>query len=268
MANKAPVRPIKDIWFATIHHSAVSTPAKNLAELKVKASQYDAWHKAKSWAIETGGEHGYKYISYHYLIATNGAVLQTQDVKYVRYHAGDNARGRMSHNLHGIAICFDGYFHTPHNQQPTEAQLQSAAHIIRTFEKTHNQVLTVKGHRDTSLTGTSCAGDNLQAKIPVIIKYANSPPAPPTLPPTDPYKAKYEAVVKERDQLLKEVESVKKSLDDLRAEIAQKIVGYEEQISELKVELERVKNESAEQSSELGIVTKFISWVKSVWIKS
>lgn len=251
MATAAPTRTNKQIYFATIHHSAVTNGAKNLAELKVNAAKYDLWHSQKSFAIYTDGKYGYKYISYHYMIASNGDVLQTQDIKYVRYHAGDNDRGVNSHNLHGIAICFDGYYHPPHNEKPTEAQLRAAGALIRELEKT-TLILTVRGHRDTSLTGTSCAGDLLQAKIPTIIKYANNPPVDP--PPTPTCEEQLKTEKANHAKTVLQLEAANKSFgDEVTAHKATKklLVEAEQTIADKDEELQDLTNQLIDKNEEL-----------------
>jgi hypothetical protein len=158
MANKAPVRDVKKIKFATIHHASVMPGAADKTMAVKRAKSYDAYHGSKSYAIETNGEYGFKYISYHFLIARNGYVLKTQHPKYVRYHATDNFRGAESHNLWGIAILLDGNFEV---ETPSAAQIEAAARVIANFNRQHRVRLQIKGHRETSLTGTDCPGKNM-----------------------------------------------------------------------------------------------------------
>lgn len=157
MSTKAPERRLSQIKFATIHHSA-EMGVNNATEAKRRASIYNSYHASKSYALETGGEYGFKYISYHYLIARNGYVLKTQHLKYVRYHATDNFRGAGSHNLWGIAVLLDGNFE---KETPTSAQLEAAARVIANFNKANNIKLEIKGHKEQSMTGTLCPGKNM-----------------------------------------------------------------------------------------------------------
>ena len=142
-----------------VHHS-VYQAAKNLTELKAHAAKFNSWHSTKSWAAttKTGGEFGYPYISYHYLIALDGSVLQTQDEKYVMYHAGDNFRGEKSFNLHGIAICLDGNYET---RVPNDKQMLALVKLIRDIEKRYKIDALVRGHKETSKNPTACPGKNI-----------------------------------------------------------------------------------------------------------
>lgn len=141
-----------------IHHSAVNPPAQNLAELKVRATSHDNFHKTKSiqWNNTTLGEYGYKYIRYHYMIAQDGAILQVQDEKYALYHSGDGTKGAF--NYYGIAIMFEGNYDIA---QPTEAMMKSAVKLIRKFEKRYKVDPKVRGHKEISSSPTACPGGNL-----------------------------------------------------------------------------------------------------------
>jgi len=153
----------KSIKYFVIHHGADGKPAKNWTALKKKAKIYNNWHSKRPWAneIKTRGEKGYKYISYHYLIAQNGAVLQTQDVKYSRYHCGDCCKNNDSANKYGIAIEMVGNFE---QYKPSKASLGAIVKLIGDFEKKYKVDTKVRGHRDRGKLcklATSCPGKNL-----------------------------------------------------------------------------------------------------------
>lgn len=160
MASLAPTRKLTDIKFATIHHAGVEPGARNLKELKVHAKSYDTFHATKPDVIFTKGEFGFKFISYHFLIARDGSVLQVQDIKYMRYHATDNTRGAESHNRWGIAILIDGNFDI---ETVTDAQKKAAAQVIRDMQKKCKHKFVIKGHRETAIPSlpTNCPGKNM-----------------------------------------------------------------------------------------------------------
>jgi tetratricopeptide (TPR) repeat protein len=143
-----------------VHHSACSPGADNLSDLKQRLAQYETTHSQKSWAetTKTGGEHGYSYLAYHIAVAKDGHELRTQDDKYVLYHAGDNARGKDSFNLHGIGVLLDGNYET---ELPTAHQKEALARIIARFERKYGVDVLVRGHKQTSLSGTACPGKNI-----------------------------------------------------------------------------------------------------------
>lgn len=145
-----------------IHHSAVSPGAKNLTEAKSRAASYDRSHKTHAGAEEmkTPGEFGYKYIRYHYIIARDGSILQTQNEKYCLYHASDWDRGPDSFNQHGIGVLLDGNFMT---EKPSEQQRKALVNFIVNFKKKHPGNFYCVGHKETDLSTykTACPGINV-----------------------------------------------------------------------------------------------------------
>ena len=143
-----------------VHHSAVAPGADNLSDLRKRLASYEITHSKKSWAKETktGGEYGYYYLAYHIAVAKDGHEIRTQDDKYILYHAGDNARGKDSFNLHGIAVLLDGNYET---EIPTPHQKEALARIIARFERKYKVNVIVRGHKQTSLTPTACPGVNI-----------------------------------------------------------------------------------------------------------
>lgn len=183
MAKPAPVRQIKDIKFVTIHHSAVQPGSSSIKILKSRAATYDRFHSQRPWAIYTNGVYGFKYISYHYLVARDGSVLKVQDIKYMRWHANDYYKGKESHNQWGIAICLDGNFQ---NEKPTQKALNAVAKIIYDLEVRYKKSYIVRGHRHT-YSKTACPGVNMGnyriGNIRNIIKMVNEmhKPVPPVV---------------------------------------------------------------------------------------
>ena len=143
----------------TIHHSAVNPPATNLNELKARAASHNNYHKANSvaWNNTTPGEYGYNWIRYHYMIAQDGSVLQTQHEKYALYANGDGT-GSTSFNITAVNIMFEGNYDTA---KPTEAMMLAAVQLIRQIEKRYNIDPKVRVHKELSSTGTACPGSNL-----------------------------------------------------------------------------------------------------------
>ena len=210
-----PARLLEDIKFVTIHHTATGL-AQNKQDLIAQANAIERYHREKAiangWASRTGGEFGYFFIEYHYLVAQNGEFLQVQDTKYQRIHAGDYSKGKDSHNQHGVAICFVGNFE---NDIPSIDSLKTAGFLIAELEKKIKKEVRVKGHKDTSIPATACPGKNSYAKIKDIVNYANNPEL---IEPEDPCQVKIREATKELDKLCKEYkaerdEAVKTVLD-------------------------------------------------------
>lgn len=178
-----------------IHHS-VYKPAKNITELKAQATLFNGWHKSKSWAETTKTPGTYPYISYHYLMATDGSILKVTDEKYVKYHAGDNFRGGGSFNLHGTAICLTGNYQT---DKPTDAQMKSLVAFIRDYQKRYNIDAYVRGHKETSKDPTACPGKNIGTStsgwLKQVIANVNNPAYPPVEPPEPPQQTECEKEV-------------------------------------------------------------------------
>jgi hypothetical protein len=253
-----------------VHHS-VYKPANNLDELKAQAKLFDGWHKSKSWAetIKTGGEYGYQYVEYHYLMATDGSILQVQDEKYVLYHAGDNFRGVDSFNLHGIAICLTGNYET---DVPTEAQMKALVLFIRDVQKRYKIDARVRGHKETSQSATACPGKNLGTsksgwlkKVIANVNDKNYPPVvvPPVVPPVETecekeIKRLNAEIVSLKGENTKIVESNKKLSEDLKvaeqdlAECKLEMGGDNTRILELEKEVRDLKSQKAEAVMELN----------------
>lgn len=213
-----------------VHHS-VYKPAHNIEELKAQAKLFDGWHKSKSWAneIKTGGEFGHQNIEYHYLMALDGSILQVQDEKYVLYASGDNFRGDLSFNLHGIQICLTGNYE---NDVPTEAQMKSLVLFIRDIEKRYKIDAMVRGHKETSQTATACPGKNIGTSksgwLSQVIKNVNDKNYPPVSPVNE-------------GVLLKQVETLKEENKGLVEALATSQGILEGKVVELATANERIK---------------------------
>lgn len=176
----APKRDLKKIFGFAIHHAAV-VGANNVDELLAHANSYNNSHSFRDYdgdgkndAQYTGGELGYKWLLYHWMIARDGLVLQVQLPKYRRYHASDSGNGSRSYNEWGLGILLDGNFEF---EYPTEAQLRSASKIIYDWEIKYKIDAYVRGHREVSITSTSCPGKNMGTSksggVKTIIDYVN-----------------------------------------------------------------------------------------------
>jgi hypothetical protein len=236
-----------------VHHS-VYKPAKNLAELKTQASLFNTWHKTKSWAEATKTPSAYPYISYHYLMATNGEMLKVTDEKYVKYHSGDNFRGDLSFNLHGIAVCLTGNYE---NDKPTEAQMKALVLFIRDVEKRYDINARIRGHKETSSTPTACPGKNIGTStsgwLKQVIVNVNDKTYPPATPEPEPdckeYIAKVDTLTKEKEALEAKLESCNSEKTGLMATNAELVKLTEKYLKDIEV-LQELYNDSGEQVAE------------------
>jgi hypothetical protein len=240
-----------------VHHS-VYKPAKNLAELKAQAALFNSWHKSKSWAETTKTTGDYPYISYHYLIAQDGALLKVTDEKYVKYHAGDNFRGDLSFNLHGIAVCLTGNYQT---DKPTEAQMLTLVKLIRDIEQRYDIDARVRGHKETSKDPTACPGINIGTSgsgwLKQVITNVNNkdyPPKPPT--PPEPDCSELESKVSELEEsirLLEErIEGLKLEQGALQDQYDKDMATWEDKYGALRSEKDRIASEKAKCQVELS----------------
>jgi N-acetyl-anhydromuramyl-L-alanine amidase AmpD len=226
-----------------VHHSAYQK-ANNMSELMAQASLFNTWHKSKSWAEDTKTDSAYPYISYHYLMATDGSVLNVTDEKYVKYHAGDNFRGALSFNLHGVSICLTGNYET---DVPTDAQMRALVVFIRDIEKRYKIDAMVRGHKETSADPTACPGTNIGTSksgwLKQVIANVNNkdyPPQAPVMPP-------------EQTECEKQVNGLKAQVQELEAEIIELNDTVKERgatIKKLEGELEQKVVEFSELSEE------------------
>jgi hypothetical protein len=250
-----------------VHHS-VYTPAENMSELKAQASLFNGWHKSKSWAESTKTPSDYPYISYHYLMATDGSILNVTDEKYVKYHAEDNFRGDDSFNLHGISICLTGNYE---NDKPTEAMEKALVLFIRDIEKRYKIDAYVRGHKETSKTATACPGKNIGTSksgwLKGIIAKVNDKNYPPVEEPTpEPEPTECEKALSilksENDGLKTQLTASSNKIEELKSEIGvldsdlgechDEMKSSSDRITELEKEVRDLKSQKAEVVKELA----------------
>jgi len=232
-----------------VHHS-VYQAAKNLTELKDHATKFNSWHKSKSWAETTKTSGDYPYISYHYLIALDGSILQVTDEKYVKYHAGDNFRGDLSFNLHGIAVCIDGNYET---RVPNDKQMETLVKLIRDVQKRYKIDALVRGHKETSKSATACPGKNIGTHSSGWLKKVITNTNNPSYPPKPPELSELEKCQEEVGRLTEEVMALNEGLRAAQAseKIALERVEFleatiavrEKDMKELEDDCERIKGE-------------------------
>ena len=123
-------------------------------DIDASAKQIDQWHTNKDMVA----------IGYHYVIRKNGTIEEGRP----DWAVGGNAYGE---NWHTIGIHLSGAFN---KVQPTEKQIESCAHLVAylcekwgiPIDRAH-----IVGHREVN-DDTSCPGDNLFAKLDLIVSKA------------------------------------------------------------------------------------------------
>lgn len=183
--NPAPpeTRAVSKIASIIVHHDAV-----------VRPHDYDTMARLRNEAAVHYNNLG-PGLQYHYSIDNVGEIFWVRPHEATLWHAGNLAVNRTS-----IAIKLDGYFHAPHNQQPTKEQLEALQQLLDKLCFQHPEFpatqQNVFGHRE--ITATACPGDLM---INRVVSYRNSKvvdlsgtvydwpslqPSVPTPPPTAP----------------------------------------------------------------------------------
>ncbi len=127
-----------------IHHTG------NAIDDDLSAEDINAIHRSLGWLA----------IGYHYVIRKDGSI----ELGRPRWTTGAHAEGENHHTV-GIMLC--GNFDVA---EPMPCQIESCAMLIANLADGYSLDLdadTIIGHRD--LCATSCPGDNLYDKIPIII---------------------------------------------------------------------------------------------------
>jgi N-acetylmuramoyl-L-alanine amidase len=133
-------RPLSDVHYLVIHHSAVDADTDALAIAR--------YHVINN---------GWPGIGYHFVIHWDGQVDYVGDLKTIRYNVA-------SRNREVVGICLEGNFMT---QRPKDAQLESARKLVE-YLRTIFPAAAVVGHRDIAVPGweTSCPGDTYKDWLP------------------------------------------------------------------------------------------------------
>ncbi len=124
-------RSLDDIEYLVIHHSVT---APDVDPDKIAIYHVEHW----DWPG----------IGYHFLVAGNGTIFQTNEIETMSYHAA-------SVNPIGVGICFLGNFT---EEVPSEEQLVAGAHLVAwLLQELGLDLEAVKGHRE--FMETACPGN-------------------------------------------------------------------------------------------------------------
>lgn len=139
-------RNVKGITRFTVHHTASRATGTDDQVMRNEANHH----------INTNGWQG---LSYHFFIPKNGNVYQVNIFADVTWHDGSN--------WDSLGIVLHGYFNSPYNEQPTEAQLRSLKELLDHLCTKHPEFpaaqSNVWGHGDRM--STACPGSNLFPKV-------------------------------------------------------------------------------------------------------
>lgn len=132
-------RELSQIKKLVVHHDAI--PHDNRTQEQISQA-----------ILKTHANNGWPGHSYHFMIHRDGSVYQINDLRWVVWHD--------THNWDSVGILLTGYFHPPHNNAPTKAQLAAMHFLLQKLQKDFKVPTdSVLGHRQRS--ATACPGDHL-----------------------------------------------------------------------------------------------------------
>lgn len=180
-------RPLSAVTKIVIHHTAAPFDQR---------SNNDRLQQHADYEVHSNDWPG---LAYHFMIMRDGQVYQLNEFSDVSYTNGIN--------YDSLAVCLDGYFHPPVNNQPTSEQLNSLQELLDNLCNHHPEFPAsqgdVVGHREHSRDPTACPGDGL---IPYVINYrqkgqllnrVNNPPIIMSNPPIPQLQNKVHAAINE-----------------------------------------------------------------------
>lgn len=210
MANPYPGGGVNDVQrqtinLAVLHHTV--TPEnytwKQLSDIG-KTRTYAGYDHSYHYDPETGEE---TFIAYHFIVYKDGTYRRCLNDAAVGWHCGN-----WEKNCRSIAVSSVGDFSS---QDPTEAQLQTIANIIRPYDRAVNGALSILGHKDIS--STACPG-RIQNFRDRIVELVNSEPTPPPVtPPSDDPCAAITQQFHETNDLLVKTQA---QVEELQAQLA------------------------------------------------
>lgn len=134
--DRYSTRSLDQITHIVIHHSATRDT--------ITAEQMARYHV---------NELGWPGIGYHFVIAADGTIWQTNELTSISYHT-------RQANRYSVGVCFVGDFK---DEPPSEAQLNSGGHLIAwLLQELSISLENVGGHKKHVLS-TSCPGDQWDA---------------------------------------------------------------------------------------------------------
>ncbi|MGI8905196.1 MAG: N-acetylmuramoyl-L-alanine amidase [Candidatus Sumerlaeaceae bacterium] len=143
------------ITFAVIHHTAgneFSTSGYSASKANVRAIQ--------NFHMDTNG---WSDIAYHFLVDKFGYIFEG---RYSSISSKPIGAHTLGYNTNSIGFNCMGYFHTPYNNVPTAAMLDSLSDVMAWKLPTSVGASSIYGHRQ--LTSTACPGDYLYSKMSTI----------------------------------------------------------------------------------------------------
>lgn len=135
-------RNVNTITKLVVHHTASrQLGGSDQEQLQAEANHHNA--------------NGWPGLSYTFFILPNGNTHQINNFTDVTWTDGVN--------WDCVSVCLKGYFHDPHNENPTPQQIKSLKELLDELSTKHPEFPAdhddVYGHRERN--STSCPGDKL-----------------------------------------------------------------------------------------------------------
>lgn len=134
-------RSVGGIKWLTVHHTASQATGTD-----DQVMQNEANHHING--------NGWAGLSYHFFISKSGKIYQINNLSDLTYHDAVN--------VDSIGIVLAGYFHSPVNEKPTDAQLKALRYLLDQLCTQHPEFpadqSNVVPHKMRS--STACCGDN------------------------------------------------------------------------------------------------------------
>lgn len=147
-AGSNGIRKLSEIRFAVVHHEGVlaADVYDHVSRYKTEAN----FHINKGW----------KRLGYHFKVARNGSVYQTNPLEEIAFHAGNSTLIRSS-----FGICVDGDFT---KQQPSGAQYDALRELLDELTTRRPDIpwllrTSIRYHREVRFPpwSTACPGPPL-----------------------------------------------------------------------------------------------------------
>ena len=140
-----PWRPLNQIKYLVVHHSAVAWDSTALA--------IHNYHRDVL---------GWPGIGYHFLVHQTGVIEYVGDVMQMRYNVANR-------NHEVVGVCLPGDFT---NEPPSPPQLVSAHHILANLQWALGWFVSIVGHKEIALPdyATACPGNTWSQWAPILKK--------------------------------------------------------------------------------------------------
>lgn len=187
-------RTLDTISYCTIHHDAVVRPAR-----------YNSIERYQNEANFHITKKGWPGIGYHYKVDNIGDIYFLNDLEDVTWHD--------KNNYDSVAVCCDGYFHTPENQELTEKQEQGLRDLLD-YLRIRFPRIKFRGHREAPNNNTACPGD-------ILMRWLSNFKVNTGGPMTEQERIRFEKAEENIENAGKEIQKILKVVNELPNQFAE-----------------------------------------------